>query len=363
MEPFPGGGALMEPRVDVVIAVHSSERPIARAVSSVIAHNSVAVRVSIVAHNLDPRLIQANLGDLQSHPSLRLFHLEDGIHSPSGPFNLGIAEATAPFISIMGSDDELEPGAVDSWVAMQARSDAEIVLSRIMLPDGRVDPAPPARPRRTRDLDPVKDRLSYRSAPLGIYATRRFGHFRFPGGLKSGEDVPFVVRLWFSGARIAYDRYGPAYVVNADNEQRVTTSARPVSEDFDFLDHILNSPDLSGMTTVAREALATKLIRANLFDAVLNRSAFVDREERETLASVARRIVEWAPGAVRVLSLLDRRVLEAIADPAVPTTELRQRAAARARYATVPAVLTRNPLYLLHRQAPLRTLGAGYLAR
>ena len=166
---------MTEPLVDVTIAVHSQTRPIARAVSSVLDHTTAPVRVNVVAHNIDPEIIRANLGAYAADPRLRLLHLADGIASPAGPMNHGFARSEAPFLSLMGSDDELAPGAIDSWLALQQRTGAEMVLAKIRLADGRTDPYPPIRGgRRTTGLDGRKDRLAYRSAPLGLIDRARF---------------------------------------------------------------------------------------------------------------------------------------------------------------------------------------------
>jgi hypothetical protein len=100
---------VQEPLVDHIIAVHNNRRPIARAVGSVLKHTSAPIRVSVVCHNTEQGEIRLILGELADDPRLRLLQLDDGIPSPSGPFNAGMDAATAPFTSIMGSDDELEP--------------------------------------------------------------------------------------------------------------------------------------------------------------------------------------------------------------------------------------------------------------
>ena len=49
-----------QPVVDVVIAVHTAQRPVARAVASVLDCRA-PVRVTVVAHHVEPALIEANL--------------------------------------------------------------------------------------------------------------------------------------------------------------------------------------------------------------------------------------------------------------------------------------------------------------
>jgi hypothetical protein len=349
--------------VDLTIAVHTSTRPIARAVASVLEGNTTPVRVNVVAHNIEPEAIRRNLGALAADPRVRLLHLRDGIPSPAGPLNLGLSRSESAFVSVMGSDDELESGAIDSWVTLQRRTGASMVIARIRHAGGGTVASPPARPFRRRGLDPVKDRLSYRSAPLGLISRREFGSLRFAEGLRSGEDLPFVTRLWFSGRGIAFDRTGPAYLVHGDEADRVTTSPKPVKDDFAFLDEILDDPRLLALDRHHREALVVMLMRTHVFDAVLNRSHIETwpPRERSDLALVSTRILAWVGTSERLLSIADRAALDAILDVESPTSEMVGLVRRRSRYRTPAAILTQNPLFLLHRQAPLRTLAAGYL--
>ena len=98
--------------VDLVIAVHTPTRPIARAVRSALSAGRSA-RVTVVCHNVDRADIAAVLDGLADDDRVRLIELRDGLFSPSGPFNAGLDAADATWVSIMGSDDELEPGALD----------------------------------------------------------------------------------------------------------------------------------------------------------------------------------------------------------------------------------------------------------
>ena len=349
-------------RVDVVIAVHTATRPIARAVASVLDTTDAAVRVTVVAHNIDPAVIRANLGVLADDSRVRLLDLRDGIPSPAGPMNLGLAMSTADFVSVMGSDDELEPGAIDSWLQLQTSTGADVVIPQIRHAAGGKELSPPTRPRRVRSLDPVKDRLSYRSAPLGIISRQRFGDLRLVEGLRSGEDLPYVTALWFSGAGIAFARTGPGYLVNADADDRVTADPRPIAHDFAFLDHILAEPRFASLTPRDRTAIAVKLLRVHLFDAVVNRALIAPwaEGERAALSAVATRLLEWAPGCERLLSLIDRRVLDGILDQVTPVDDMMSQIRRRWNYRSIDVVMTRNPFLALHRQGPLRTYIGGY---
>ncbi|WP_168209092.1 glycosyltransferase family A protein [Agromyces intestinalis] len=350
------------PRVDVVVAVHSPERPIERAVASALA-NRAPLRVTVVAHNTDPAAIATRLGARADDPRVRMLALDDGIPSPAGPFNLGLAEATAEFTSVLGSDDAFEPRAVDAWLAVADRDRASAVVARLRHVGGRAAPTPPTRPFRRR-LDPVRDRLAYRSAPLGLVSRAAFGELRFAEHLPSGEDIPYVAAVWYSGERISYDRRGPGYLVHADAAERVTHAPMGIAAEFGYLPHVLGSEVLARSEASARSALAIKLLRVNLFGAVRNRpepARWTDAERR-ALADAAATIISAGGGIERVLSRRERDLLDAALDPARPTEALlaadRRRRARLAPGSLVPRSLGS----LAHREAPIRFSAASALA-
>ncbi|MGO1934524.1 MAG: glycosyltransferase, partial [Cellulosimicrobium funkei] len=136
------------PEVDVVVAVHDARRPVARAAASVLDHQDVRVRLTVVCHNIDRARIADGLGSGildEVGGRVRLLELHDGIPSPAGPFNLGLDHAEAPFVGIMGSDDWLEEGALASWLALARATGAEAVVPRLRHASGSRVPTPPAR--------------------------------------------------------------------------------------------------------------------------------------------------------------------------------------------------------------------------
>ncbi|MEV4666860.1 glycosyltransferase family A protein [Microbacterium sp. LWO12-1.2] len=343
------------PDVDVVIPVHTPSRPIERAVRSVLA-NTVAVRVTVVAHNTNADAIAANLADLADHPGVRVLSLQDGISSPAGPMNHGIDAAEAPYFCVLGSDDELDPGALDSWHTVAVSTGATTVIPRVRV-EQSVETTPPTRRGRTRDLDPVKDRLLYRCMPLGLIDRSRFGHLRFTPGLASGEDLEFTAELWFTGSHIAYDRNGPAYFGHDDATDRVTRTVRPLAEDFAFLDIVAARPWYAAAGADLRRAFGVKNLRVHLMDAVaarLEAPGGIEAHSAELLA-VAARIERMSPGAIALLARADRKVLVELGGSAPSAEQIRTHLTAR--WGGGPdGRLTANPFLSLHRQAPYRTL-------
>ena len=354
-----------DPVVDVVIAVHSAARPIDRAVRSVLDHTACPVRVSVVCHNVAPDDIGRRLSEFLADERVRLLAHGDGIPSPSGPFNAGLDAATAPFTSIMGSDDELQPGAIDSWLAVQRKHNAAVVISRLAHASGKPVPTPPTRPWRGAGLDAVKDRLCYRSAPLGLVSRDMFGGIRLVPGLPTGGDIGYVTRLWFSGEVIAFDRRGPAYVIHDDAKDRVTFAPKPVAEGMQFLPLLLNDRAVLALTGTQKASLVTKLLRIHLFGAIWNRRdvKLWDATERASLAALTRDCLRFAPGAERVLARADRALLDTMLDPSAPSERLVRQAAQRRRFPLPATVIPRNLGYLAAREAPLRLLFASVMVR
>lgn len=356
---------MTDPLVDITIAVHSATRPIARAVASIVEHTDAPVRVIVVAHNIDPEIIRTNLGEYATDPRVRLLSLQDGIRSPAGPMNHGLANSEAPFVAVMGSDDELAPGAIDSWLALQRDTGASVVLARIRIGERGIDPYPPVRRgRRTRRLSARKDRLAYRSAPLGLIDRGRFGDLRLTEGLPSGEDLAYTATLWFTGRNLAYDLTGPPYVVNEDAGDRITFAPRPVAEDFAFLDAIEATPWFARLRRRDRRALAIKVLRVHFFDAVLSRTKAEEgiAAHRAGLIAVLDRLERLAPGVTKLLARVDRQVIDEVRSTTPEPATILHLLDARWNYRTTGAMLPRNPLLTLHRQAPFRTLYAGLRA-
>ncbi len=355
-----------QPLVDVIIAVHNPARPIARAVGSVLRYTRSPVRVTVVCHNTDPAGIAVNLREFGTDPRLRLLEHTDGIASPSGPFNAGLDAATGRFTALMGSDDELAPGAVDSWVRVQKRDDASMVIPRLAHASGQGVATPPVRPFRTRRLDPVRDRLAYRSAPLGLVSRSRLGDIRLATGSGTGEDNAFSLRVWFSGEPISFDAAGPAYLIHDDAADRVTFSARSISRELHFVQALLGADSVAQLARRGRAAVVVKLIRIHLFGAVYNRRGATgwDVKDLSDLDTIARRIIALAPDAVRVLSRADRDLLDEILLGAAASVEtLNKLAQARRRFARPAGVLPRSLRHALVREAPLRILAASWLVR
>jgi glycosyltransferase involved in cell wall biosynthesis len=342
--------------IDVIIPVHSTTRPLKRAVSSVLDNTTARVRVIVIAHNIGDDVVKPMLGEFIDHPDINMYAYADHIHSCAGPKNFGFSQSTADYVSFLDSDDEFEKGALDSWLQIAQRESASTVIAKMKSDDGTSFTDPPTRPGRFQDLNPVKDRLTYRSHTVGLISRKYFVSPLFTEGLVIGEDLEFSNRLWFTGSRIAYDRTGPAYILHTDASDRITHLVRPLETDFAFVDHIEKSTWFVGLSNRAKRAIGIKIIRVHFFDALASR---MSRSEgigfnREEFLTLLARIEHFAPGSTALLSRPDRKTLDELRKPIPDPIRIQHNLASR--WFGLKSLLPRNLWHTFHPQAPYRTL-------
>ncbi len=366
--PRPGGrsAAVRDRRVEVVIACHSAERPLARAVASVLDGNGDVADLTVVAHNLEPEALRALLAP-EHRDAVRFLSHRDAHRSASGPFNAGLAASRHRLVAILGSDDRLEPGAVASWLAVRERTGAELVLTRLALGrPGAVVPTPPVRPWRRGRTDLVRDRLAYRSAPLGLMDRETLDRLglRLVEGAGVGGDVAFVTRLC-AEVSTAYDAGGPPYVIGEDAGDRVTYQLRPIDEQISFVPPILEAAWFARLRPAARRAIAIKLLRIHVFGAVHYRPdpTWWTPDQRAALAAHCTTLLEAAPGCEAPLSRAERSLLDACLDPSVDAEVLVARSVARRRHGRPSTFVPRALAHVLDREAPPRFMGASLATR
>ncbi|MDN5685580.1 MAG: hypothetical protein L0G94_02710 [Brachybacterium sp.] len=352
--------------VDVIIACHTPTRPVGRAVASVLDGSGDRAAVTVVCHNRPAEEI-ADAVRPEHRERVRFLEHHDEHRSASGPFNAGMRAGSAPFVAIMGSDDTLAPGAVASWLAVQRRTGADVVLTRLALGAASAGvPTPAVRMARGGLVDLVADRLSYRSAPLGLLRRemlQRTGRYLVEGA-QIGGDVGMVTALMATQAT-AYDRFGPPYVIGEDAGDRVTYVVRPVREQLGFFPDLLDADWFARLPAAARRAIGVKLLRIHVFGAVFYRQDIEiwTPQERADLAETTAWVILRAPGCLAPLSRADRDLVDACLDPSIGAAELARRARARRRHGRPATILTRGAGHLLDREAPLRFMAASLAVR
>lgn len=348
--------------LDVVIAVHSPTRRVDRAVASVLA--CPQARAIVVCHGVGIATIADRLraGDVDPHdPRVRLLGFQDGQRSPTGPFTYGLEAATSRWVALLGSDDTFARRALDRMLTVGETRSSDAVVAPLRQ-GGRRLKNPLVRPTtswRTRPLDPVRDRLASRSAPLGILrraTVERLG-LRLTEGLRTGEDLAFSARLWFSGARIDHVPSDPPYDIGTDATDRVTSAERALADELGGVRALAAQPWVADLPAPARRALAVTMLRVHVLGALARRvdgARWAD-DEPALVGDVARAWVAHAPGALAPLSRADRDALDVVlAAPAPTAADLVAAARRRAAAGRLATVLPRSLARVLDREGTLR---------
>lgn len=308
--------------VEVVIPVHSTERPIARAVRSALASPADRVRVLVVCHNLPSTDIAAELGDVDD-PRLRLIEHTDGVPSPAGPLNAGVRASEADYLAFLGSDDELEPGALAGWLEELDRAPGplDVLIGRLSSDSAGRIPAPLPRPFRSRGLDPVRDRLNFRTAPVGALVRRRLVlDPESPGfieGLSIGEDIELGIFLWNRASCIAHSRCAAGYRIHEDGDDRVTGALRPLASALEPLRRLAAAGWFRALPMRRRSAAAAKLIRHQVLAQVRSRHRTdgFGRDDAAAARECAHALLDAAPGALGLLSREEAGLARAVLAP------------------------------------------------
>ncbi|GAA2516314.1 glycosyltransferase family 2 protein [Rarobacter incanus] len=295
------------PLIDIVVAAHDPRRQVGRAVGSVLGSRAGDdVRVTVVAHNQPRAAFGQALAAFATDRRLRVIELSDGLHSPAGPFNAGLDAATADYVGLLGSDDYLEPGAIAAWAQHVRRWRPDYLMAAIREDGGPLWREPLLRYRRVRRLDPVRDRLDYRTAPLGLLRREFVADLgvRLTPTAATGEDI----ELGLAACNRGYVDAGvgmPAYVIGRDAPERVTLIPRPFHEEAIALVHLAAAPWPWQLSIRQRRAIAIKLWRTSVVTAVRGRpdaSAWAQNDVRSLLA-VGQWLSELAPDATGYLSI------------------------------------------------------------
>lgn len=349
---------MTSPFVDVVIACHDPSRPLERAVRSLLASDAAreTVRVTVVAHGLAAEAFERRLTGIRGE--WRVVEHHDGVASPAGPYNRGLALAEAEYCAVMGSDDFLEPGAIEAWIAAARSGRADMVVAPLRIDGQPVMFNPLPRPRRTTALDAARDRLFYRSAPLGLILTstmRRLG-LTMTEGVPVGEDIEFGVRLFAEASRVDFPFRAPCYVIGTDARERTSHTPLTIEQTMQPLDRLLDGDVPARLSPAHRRALAVKLVRISVLGAARSRPRPEDWRpgDAEALADLLDRLVRLDARALDPLSRQERTLTDAIRSR--PTAEgiVAGVAASDAQTARSQRLLTRRASAVLDRESILR---------
>lgn len=310
------------PLVEVVIPVHREERPVERAAASVVGFGG-AVRALVVCHNIPAATFARRLRPLGE--GVRVIELADGIPSPAGPLNAGLDAATAEWVTCMGSDDYEQPGAPEAWVRHLLRRGPDAVVLPVLRRTTGSVVVPPVRLGRLRDLDPVRDRLCYRTGPLTLVRTDllRAHRIRMTEGLRTGEDLAWSTHVWMAARRIDLLAPGSPCYVEDDTGGRVTATPFALSEVLEPARLLAREEWVRSLPPERLHALAVRVLRQSVLRPLALRAGRagaaqpggatdLDVATSRRAGEVAESWLALDPGAVVALSRAEERAVAAL---------------------------------------------------
>lgn len=344
-------------RAQIVVPVHSLDRPIRRSTESILKCRQAGVLV--VAHGVDPKSL-----DLPESERLTVVQVADEIGLPGVPFNRGLDQTSAPWVGVMGSDDWYEDGAIEAMLDHLTKDRADGIIAPLRYAGKDENEITPTTWRR-RNLRPGRDRMFFRTAPLGLFRGEimRDSAYQFNEGSPAGTDVVNGAVLWSSGFSVSYYPEDPAYVVGDDAVTRVTRVARALSVHAAEWRNLWFDPNIRQLSGRDRKALANKMMIQHVLPLV---SAWSDAErwgegDFEWLVGTARQLVEEVPSLPGTINRAKRPVLEALLTGDFEATLKAEKASTTAPY--IDWRLASNPLRELGVTSSRRRVLASKLSR
>lgn len=292
-------------KTQVVIAVHTPERPLRRAIESVLADPESGVIVA--AHNVSPNLL-----DIPSDDRVRVIEHRGDHGMPGAPRNAGLSVVTAPWVSMLDSDDRFEPGALATMRERAKQTGSQIVIAPFLKEGKRGKTWMPT--FRTSGLRAYRDGLFYRTAPFGLFSRTVMRGVDYRDDVRTGEDIRVTADLYTRGLKIAHFWKDPAYVVGADAKKRITTTPMDLRESGRPWHELWDEEFVSRWDRATRHAYGVKVARIHVSDSITARSeesSWADGEF-EWLAAAVQRLAAEAPNFSRPLPAGQARMMDAI---------------------------------------------------
>jgi len=307
-----------QPLIEVVIPVHTLDRPIARAVASVIDEaDANDVRALVVAHGIAGDDVRALLAELPGD-QVQVLEFADGVRSASGPANFGLAHATGEYVMRMDSDDWLEPGFARAYIAyLRKHPSTDVLIPPMRTSGGQYLPVALPSWARSRDLRVTNDRLLYRTQPFALVNRELLmsAGFLYREGMATGEDLALGIWVWTHGQHIAMDRNLPAYVYTTDGVDRLTAQKYTFREMTDPLYDLLAMPWVSGLSRAIKRSLAIKYVRVAVLPTLrgLDASSAWASEDVARVRELVATLQSLSPGFTSRMSRDEARAIAQLA--------------------------------------------------
>lgn len=303
--------------LDVIIPVHSGERPIYRAVQSVLNSQLPEVRAIVVSHNIDSHVIAANLKELAQNPQLILLSFWDGIFSPAGPKNFGVSKSEASYITFLDSDDEYEHFAIENWIS-ELKGQPDLLIGQLKSDISGTIFAPLPRFGRFKNLDAVSDLLFYRTAPQGVIIKRSLCELEnfpnFTEGVINGEDALLTPYLMTHASQIHFSKSNLGYILHENEQNRITGVPLTLNQLFEPVLLLLGQDWVKNLSSREAISLAVFLSGISILGPLISKAQTQDLSQGDIDATlnVIVQIQKFSPNFNNYLSRYENKLLNAI---------------------------------------------------
>lgn len=312
-----------QPAIEIIVRVHRSDRPLRRAVESILEYP--AAGAVVVAHGIDPAEL-----DVPDDRRVRVIRCDEGVGYSGFASNAGLDACVADYIGLLDSDDYFETGALAALHDRLVRTRSDGVIVPLAFEGQTERTRNPATFRRTQ-LHPARHRLFFRTVPAGLYRRETWQRLptRFEEGVPAGVDQKFSALLYSSGIRIAHFPEDPAYVMCDDGKPRVTTITRPLAEHAEAWRRLWYDKDVLAISRRNRLALAEKFAQVHLLGMIATRpDARAWRDgDFAFLSHLAQRITSLEPAVDRSFTRARRKIWTALLEGDVDAALTAQRTA------------------------------------
>ncbi|WP_162287790.1 glycosyltransferase family 2 protein [Indiicoccus explosivorum] len=220
---------MCDPSVTIGIPVFNSVHYLSDALNSVLKQTIQSDSVEIIAVDDGSTDGSAAVLDRYAdrHANMRVFH-QANTGGPGAPRNRIIDEARGDFIFFLDADDYLGPRALERMTEMGAANGADIVIGKFVGVNGRTVATSLFRQNRPK-TDIFQSNLFEAIGPTKMFR-RQFlldHRIRFPEGVGTAEDQPFMVRAYLLAKTVSVVADVPCYyVVNRPGKEHA--SVQPV---------------------------------------------------------------------------------------------------------------------------------------
>ncbi|MET7934669.1 glycosyltransferase [Streptomyces sp. NPDC005322] len=228
------------PRVSVIVPAHNAMPSLTRAVTSAMEQTIGLSRLEIIA--VDDGSTDGTAEELDrlaaDCPALKVVHQQRS-GGAGGPRNTGLDLARGDFVFFLDAGAHLGPDALRRMVAMADQNGTDVVLGKMVSPDGRGVPEAVFRHNQLR-TDVYSSRAYSTLGPAKLFRRSLIERFdlRFPL-CRDGEDKPFTAVAYLNASGISvvadYDCYHLPHRENRGTGRQPTGTTAGLADRIDAL--------------------------------------------------------------------------------------------------------------------------------